>query len=664
MKFRFYPFIKFFRVMLVTVALLPAMGFAISQTSSYLPDSLKGMGPDDVEKLNGSAEAFLNTNPGWSIKYAMQALALADDEDLLLQKARAQRIIADAYYYKTDYIKAIDWYQASAETEKQLHGEISAGYQNRLGDVGFCFMELAIYDKADEYYLRSLEIAKKRNDAEEIATNLNNLGQSNFAKGNFAKAISYFDETLQIDRERQIDEYISVDLNNIGKVYFTWGKYEKALEYYFESLNKAQNTGNENMQAIRYSNIGQVFLAMDDFENALQNFNLALELDQKLGNTGKIGIRYSHIGKLHIKQENFDVAFKFLQDALRIFNEQNMISSSVITLKTMGELMKQKKDYPEALNYFRQSLAMAEETGMKAEKLGNLKNISEVYLKLNDFQKAHDFLNRFTALKDTLFNEEQHRQLAEFEARYETEKKEHENHVLRNEAEMQRNETRIQRKQKTIFILSGSASLLLALSFMILFSMKRKTLIQNRKLHEKEKQLHALALEKKEKENQHLQDVLFAEEQINRLQTERLQQKNRELSTATAHILNKNEVLGNIRKLVAGWLHQPELAASKGMKNLIREIDSNTDLDEQWEQFKLHFDSVHKGFFERLLKEFPKLTPNELKLCAYLRMNLSTKEIAQMLNISIESVITKRYRLRKKLGLGKDENLVGFIGGF
>jgi DNA-binding CsgD family transcriptional regulator len=189
-------------------------------------------------------------------------------------------------------------------------------------------------------------------------------------------------------------------------------------------------------------------------------------------------------------------------------------------------------------------------------------------------------------------------------------------------------------------------------------------LIQNQKLHEKENQLHQLDIDKKEKEYQHLQEVLFAEEQINKLQTEKLQQKNRELSTATVHIINKNEVLGNIRKLASDWIKDDTFNKSEHLQTLIGEVDSNTDLDAQWDQFKLHFESVHKGFFERLLQKHPTLTQNELKLCAYLRMNLSTKEIAQMLNISPESVTTKRYRLRKKIGLRKEENLVGFIGGF
>jgi DNA-binding CsgD family transcriptional regulator len=200
--------------------------------------------------------------------------------------------------------------------------------------------------------------------------------------------------------------------------------------------------------------------------------------------------------------------------------------------------------------------------------------------------------------------------------------------------------------------------------FIFLFTTIRKSLIQSRKLHEKESILHGLEIEKQEKEKDHLQKVLFAEEQINKLQQEKLQQKNRELSASTLHILNKNEMLGNIRKMAEQAIDEDEVDKKVWFKKLIHEIDLNTDLDEQWDQFKLHFESVHKGFFEKLTRAYPNLTQNELKLCAYLRMNLSTKEIAQMLHISAESVTTKRYRLRKKLKLDNEENLVGFIGGF
>ena len=319
-------------------------------------------------------------------------------------------------------------------------------------------------------------------------------------------------------------------------------------------------------------------------------------------------------------------------------------------------MLKQEK-YSHALTFFKESLQISHQRGMKAQELRSLNSISEVYQNLGNFQGSLNYYKQYSALKDSIFNEEKHRQIAEFGARYDTEKKEKENTLLKQE-------TKIQRDQKIIFIVSGLAMLVVAMLFIFLFTTKRKSLIQSKKLNQRENEFHKLDLEKREKENEHLQQVLFAEEQINKLQKEKLQQKNRELSTATLHILNKNEVLGNIRKMAEQTVEDERLDKNACFVNLIREIDSNTNLDEQWDQFKLHFESVHKGFFEKLTRDFPNLTQNELKLCAYLRMNLSTKEIAQMLHISTESVTTKRYRLRKKLQLENEENLVGFIGGF
>ncbi len=611
----------------------------------------------DASSLNDSAEALLDSDPDRSIIYAKQSLELGEGRNDHIQKACSQRIIADALYYKADYLKAIDFYKASAETEKSVSGKMAQNYQKRLSDVGFCYMKLAIYEKAIEYYLLSLEIARERNDIEEIASNLNNLGYTAFCQGNYKQAISFFDQTLQIDRERKNDENISIDLNNIGKVYFSWKKYDKSLEYYQESLNMAIAAQNENMQAVRLSNIGQVYESMDEIDKALDYLNQALELDQKLGNTEKVGIRQSHLGVVYLKQGKYQEAYENFTNAIGIFERSNNIPSKIITLNHLGDLMNARDMHDEALSYFYESLKLSRRLGLRAQQMRSAKSISNTYKETGDFEKSLKYFETYTQLKDSIFNDEKHRQLAEFEARYETEKKEKENELLRQDAN-------IQRKQKIIFIVSGIALLLLAVSFIILFTGKRKSLIQSRILHDKENQLHQLDLEKKEKENQHLQDVLFAEEQINKLQTEKLQQKNRELSTATVHILNKNEVLGNIRKMAANWMRDEDFDKTKNMEKLIREVENNTDLDEQWNQFKLHFESVHKGFFERLMQKYPTLTQNELKLCAYLRMNLSTKEIAQMLNIGTESVTTKRYRLRKKLALDKEENLVGFIGGF
>lgn len=620
-----------------------------------LIDRSKGI--EKTEHLNALAVEYLNSDLDKAITTATMAFQLAENLEDFNEQAKAARTIADAWYYKNDFYKAIEFYKISAEAEKESNGPHSENYVERLGDIGFCYDALLQFDYAHEYYEKALVIAEKINDVEEIANNLNNLGYVNFAQGNYDKAISFFSQVLVMDEEREIEEYISIDLNNIGKVYSSWKKYDRAIEYYTEALENAILAGNISMQAIRLSNIGQAYEALNNYDTALDYLNRALEIDNKQGNRGKVGIRLSHIGLVFIKQGKYDESLRNLNDALIIFEELGQLSSQAITLNHLGNLMHVQGKFNKALEYFVRSLGISKSKGMKAQELRSLKSISDVYQNLGSFKKSLNYYKQYSALNDSIFDEEKHRQIAEFEARYDTEKKEKENAILKQEAKIQRN-------QKIIFITSGLALLIVAILFIFLFSTKRKSLIQSKKLNQRENELHKLDMEKREKENEHLQEVLFAEEQINKLQKEKLQQKNRELSTATLHILNKNEVLGNIRKMAEQTVEDDRMDKSACFINLIREIDSNTNLDEQWDQFKLHFESVHKGFFEKLTRDFPNLTQNELKLCAYLRMNLSTKEIARMLNIGTESVTTKRYRLRKKLNLEKEENLVGFVGGF
>ena len=97
--------------------------------------------------------------------------------------------------------------------------------------------------------------------------------------------------------------------------------------------------------------------------------------------------------------------------------------------------------------------------------------------------------------------------------------------------------------------------------------------------------------------------------------------------------------------------------ANKEFQKIVRLIDKELDHNEEWEQFAVHFDSVHTNYLKKLKDLYPSLTTSDLKLAAYLRLNLSSKEIAQLLNISIRGVETSRYRLRKKLDLSNDANL-------
>ncbi len=168
------------------------------------------------------------------------------------------------------------------------------------------------------------------------------------------------------------------------------------------------------------------------------------------------------------------------------------------------------------------------------------------------------------------------------------------------------------------------------------------------------------------KEQQYQRDALIAEKEIMNLRNEKLKEtmihRDKELANQTLHLIRKNKFLTKLKE----ELRKMELQAQEeGLRSKlalqIRKIDKEIDDDNQWEVFETAFDEVHEDFLKRLKKQFPNLTPREMRLCAYLKMNISTKEISSLMNISVRGVEISRYRLRKKLGIGRDTNLASFI---
>jgi DNA-binding CsgD family transcriptional regulator len=133
-----------------------------------------------------------------------------------------------------------------------------------------------------------------------------------------------------------------------------------------------------------------------------------------------------------------------------------------------------------------------------------------------------------------------------------------------------------------------------------------------------------------------------------------IESKNRELVISTMSIIKKNEVLNKIKRELKN-------SNKKNSSSAIELIDNNLNNTKDWKFFKQAFNNADKDFLDKIKATHPELTPNDLKFCAYLRLNLSSKEMAPLLNISTKSVETKRYRLRKRLGLNHDEGLVNYI---
>ena len=156
---------------------------------------------------------------------------------------------------------------------------------------------------------------------------------------------------------------------------------------------------------------------------------------------------------------------------------------------------------------------------------------------------------------------------------------------------------------------------------------------------------------------------LEKKERIAQIQTEKLQNeinsKNRELAISTMSLVKKNKFLSALKSQLKEVPNK-----DKNIRSVIREIDQNINSEDDWKFFEDAFNNADKDFLKRIKSKHDSLTNNDLRLCAYLRLNLSSKEIAPLLNISVKSVEMKRYRLRKKFDLPHHDNLIDYILNF
>jgi ligand-binding sensor domain-containing protein/DNA-binding CsgD family transcriptional regulator len=192
--------------------------------------------------------------------------------------------------------------------------------------------------------------------------------------------------------------------------------------------------------------------------------------------------------------------------------------------------------------------------------------------------------------------------------------------------------------------------------FILIRWQKKKFIVQQERHEEEQKKLNYLKQLEIDK----------AKNRITEIKNEKLQleveNKNTELLNFTMHLVQKGELLSDLKTHMSKMTKVLENSSGLDeLKKMIKVINDADKMDKDWENFIYHFDKAHNSFTINLKQKFPKLTANELKLCTFLRLNLSTKEIAQLMNISLRGVELGRYRLRKKLELPTETSLFDFF---
>lgn len=259
-------------------------------------------------------------------------------------------------------------------------------------------------------------------------------------------------------------------------------------------------------------------------------------------------------------------------------------------------------------------------------------NMSHAYANYHQWDSAYHYSNLYHLYNDSVLGADKVIEINKIQAR---------EAILQLEQEKKEAEFR----QKIAFAILFSICCLF-ISFIL-------TVRSNRKKMKIEKQL-------KEAENKELNERLKNEHlQKQNLQLE-IDSKNRELSSNILLLSEKNRVFENLVEQINKMRDNGIIPVTEE-KILRKQINDHLQATDEWEYFKLHFESVHPGFFTKLKEQFPALSENELRLCAYIRIGMTAKQIAQMLSVLPETINTSRYRIRKKMKLETDVSLEDFL---
>ncbi len=373
-------------------------------------------------------------------------------------------------------------------------------------------------------------------------------------------------------------------------------------------------------------------------------YELAIEQCKLSSNEGILNLAYMNMGNIYKAQEKYDLSLEYFNKSLQLGEKHNDKVIISETYNNIGILFALQGKYDEALLNFNIAKKVALEVGSKDNLQSIYRNMSEAYEDLHNFDSALTYYKLYSVVKDSMFNENKTQKIEEMEARFEHEKKEKAIALQQTEIELLSKDLEVQTVKRNGLFIGLIFSLLGGIYVIVSLRWKMK---QNKLIREQERKLEE-------------EKLLIAQLERDNYEKELAYKKN-ELTTHALHMIQKNELLDTLKENIGKLEMEDHQSNSMGYGSLKRIINGSVQIDKDWENFNRHFEQVHHGFYSKLKEEHETLTSYDLRLSAMLRMNLSSKEVAAIMNVTPESVKKARYRLRKKLQLEEEADLHSFM---
>ncbi len=488
---------------------------------------------------------------------------------------------------------------------------------------------------------RAYNLAEEIFDIELMLQSAQQNGRGFLRSGSYDSSIEVYQEMLSLIEENDsnnLELYRGHALRGIGNINFIQFEQEIALDYYNEVVPIYLEFADSSSIAKLFDNMASAYLETDKLDLAEEYYQKSLSIN--VANGDIMGAAATHINLAILNQnlENHDVAIFHANKSLETARAEHALIMESYAVRILGTEYFNNNEFDKAIASYERSIEIADSLEIVYEQKDSYLNLSEIYLEMGNFKKAYETYVQHKAFNDTLNNQQSRIRLVELREEYGAEKKEQEILLLEKENEI---------KSARLLAISLSLTSVLIVVMFISFnyaSRKKKEI----ELLEKNK---IIADSKKKIAEEELANAQLREENLQK-----------ELTNYALHIVEKNDFLEEVKSEMSGIRSDVKnQEAVKQINRLGSKIYQNLMLNKDREEFEIQVEQACEGFFKALEQKYPSLTNQERRLAALLRLNLTSKEIAGILNISPKSVDQSRYRLRKKLELPKSVNLGVFL---
>ncbi|WP_224488733.1 tetratricopeptide repeat protein [Robertkochia flava] len=477
------------------------------------------------------------------------------------------------------------------------------------------------------YYYEQLDVfLEDKNYLRQRLGVLLEIGNAYLTKGQADRALEIYLEILDFTGSEEDSTYKLYAEISIAGIYLDGEDYQKALGRYQHIREHYRVTDSTHINllpyCVIYNNEGVANENLGNYAEAETLYRKAIDLSLQISEKYNLANAYSNMGSLKSRMEDYPKALEWHRRALEIREKENLSLGICQSLNHLGVVYSLLGDLAKSEENFKRALDIGVQMGYAKQVIEASVPLKDIYFQKGEFARAFEVQQLELDFRDRVFNEERVKNQERLKAKYEYE--------LEKQIAAKNREFR-----ETVYKFIFGVMLLLLIIALILYLLQKSKTRQGELLNENiKKEKHLLRQE--------------------------LDYKNKKLMSNLMFLLQKNELISSLILKLRDAKKGNKAEGDKIISEIILQLKHHHSA-ESWEEFDLYFQEVHSDFYAKLSSKF-QLTPNEMKLAAFSKLKLSSKEISSLTGQSIRTIDVGRYRLRKKLGINNaDVNLTTFL---